>query len=181
LLASEREAFFDEEICEFANVTLSLNDLFNLLTSYKQLSKEKHDAVKNLYVKEPMTIFSTSWVCASSPQLAVFTAAELYDKLERNCRDYLVQTCFFDINTRNLNVPCQFKDYMKCFGESKNDVLMWIVRQLPNSHMKKEILHSVRASEARNSVNNNIEDTQHHRIKLSYSVFRYDFQPRFRD
>lgn len=88
----------------------------------------------------------------------------------------MVQTCYFDQNTRNLTLPFYFKEYAKSFGTSKIEILRWICKQLPSSHMRSELMHIVRAMEAMNDYEGTNEPT---RIKFCYTVFRYDFVPRF--
>lgn len=86
LNSSEREAFMNASFYQFSDCTLSLTELFLLITSLEVINGKKHDVLKHLYMNDAKLHFLISTCCATSPPMTVFTQANIQNLTQLLCR-----------------------------------------------------------------------------------------------
>ncbi|KAG2393717.1 hypothetical protein C9374_007248 [Naegleria lovaniensis] len=139
-----RMRFLREPMYVIGSIPLSLDDIFCLLTSAKNVSNSgKHELLKDVYQKDPLNCLALSNCCFSSPHLRIYYPASpelVKAQLIQQSTCFLSQTVKFFSNTKLLVLPSTLSQHLSLFGDNKETVINWIINHLPKDlEIRKDI------------------------------------------
>lgn len=139
-----RTRFLREPMYVIGSIPLSLDDIFCLLTSAKNVSNSrKHELLKDVYQRDPLNCLALSNCCFSSPHLRIYYPASpelVKAQLIQQATCFLAQTVKFFSNTKLLVLPSTLSQHLSLFGDNKETVINWIINHLPKDlEIRKDI------------------------------------------
>ncbi|KAL9649022.1 hypothetical protein ABK040_008399 [Willaertia magna] len=161
----ERTQFLKNPMYEINGVLFSLDDIECLLTSVRKIEdSDKHLLLRDFYFRDPLHIFAIGHCCSSSPPIRIYypTSHELVRaQLKQQACSYLLNSCSFDLNSRQLSLSSLIQEHLELFGDVKEAVINWIINHLPKDNELRDELSLV---------------LTYALVQTRYIPFNYDFK-----